>query len=269
MTLSIAIAGAAGRMGRALVRAAHASGGFTVVGGTERPGGAQLGADIGALAGCDPLGVKAVVDAREAAADADIWIDFTSPTATLEALDALASTKVRAAIVGTTGFTADEEAKVAATAQRIALVRSGNFSLGVHALAGLVRQAAQKLGAGWDIEIIEAHHWRKRDAPSGTALMLAEAAAQGRTATLEQLRLPPRDGVSDERPEGGIGFSSIRAGGIVGEHDVVFASEREVLTLSHQALDRAVFADGALAAARWAAEQKPGLYAMKDVLNFQ
>lgn len=269
MTLRIAIAGAAGRMGRALVRAAHASGGLMVVGGTERPGGAQLDADIGVLAGCDPLGVRAVADARTAAADADVWIDFTSPDATLDALADLASTSVRAAIVGTTGFNADEEAKVAAAAQRLALVRSGNFSLGVHALAGLVRQAAQKLGAGWDIEIIEAHHWRKRDAPSGTALMLAEAAAQGRSTTLEQLRLPPRHGVGDERPEGGIGFSSIRAGGIVGEHDVIFASEREVLTLSHQALDRAVFADGALAAARWASSQPPGLYSMKDVLGFQ
>jgi 4-hydroxy-tetrahydrodipicolinate reductase len=269
MTLSIAIAGAAGRMGRALVRAAQASGGFKIVGGAERPGGAQLGADLGTLAGCDPLGVKAVADAREAAAEADVWIDFTNPQATLDALDALASTNVRAAIVGTTGFTAAEELKIAAAAQRFALVRSGNFSLGVHALAGLVRQAAQKLGAGWDIEIVETHHWRKRDAPSGTALMLGDAAAQGRSASLEQLRLSPRDGVSDERPEGGIGFASIRAGGIVGEHEVIFGSEREVVTLSHKALDRAVFADGALAAARWAAAQKPGLYAMKDVLGFQ
>ena len=269
MTLSIAIAGVAGRMGRALVRAAGASGAFRVAGGSERPGSGALGGDIGALAGCDPLGVTAVADPVQAAREADIWIDFTSPAATLAALDALGKTKVRAAIIGTTGFTPAEEAKLAHAAQRIAIVRSGNFSLGVHALAGLVRQAAQKLGAGWDIEIVETHHWRKRDAPSGTALMLGEAAALGRGGTLEQMRLPPRDGVSDERPEGGIGFASLRAGGIVGEHEVVFATEREVVTLAHQALDRAVFADGALAAAKWAADKPPGLYAMKDVLDFQ
>lgn len=268
MTLSIAIAGAAGRMGRALVRAAHA-GAFNIVGGTEREGGSALGADIGVLAGCEPLGIKAVTDPSEAARNADVWIDFTSPAATLAALSALQGGSVRAAIIGTTGFTPDEEAALTSATQRLAIVRSGNFSLGVHALAGLVRQAAQKLGAGWDIEIVETHHWRKKDAPSGTALMLGEAAAQGRGGSLEQMRLPMREGVGDERPEGGIGFASLRAGGIVGEHEVVFATEREVVTLSHQALDRAVFADGALAAARWAADQAPGHYSMKDVLGFQ
>lgn len=268
MTLSIAIAGAAGRMGRALVRAAHA-GAFAIAGGSERPGSGALGADLGVLAGCDALGIVAVDSPAEAARAADVWIDFSSPAATLAALEALEQTKVRAAIIGTTGFTAAEEAKLSNAAQRIAIVRSGNFSLGVHALAGLVRQAAQKLGAGWDIEIVETHHWRKRDAPSGTALMLGEAAALGRGGTLEQMRLPPRDGIGEERPEGGIGFASLRAGGIVGEHEVVFATEREVVTLAHQALDRAVFADGALAAASWAADKPPGLYAMKDVLGFQ
>lgn len=269
MTLSIAIAGAAGRMGRALVRAASTSGAFKVVGGTARTEAGRLGFDIGVLAGCEPLGVTTVADPGEAARDADVWVDFTTPPATLAALASLRSTAVRAAIIGTTGFTPAQDTELADAAKRLVIVRSGNFSLGVHALAGLVRQAAQKLSAGWDIEIVETHHWRKRDAPSGTALMLGEAAAQGRGGTLEQMRLPARDGLGDERPEGGIGFASIRAGGVVGEHDVIFAAEREIVMLSHQALDRAVFADGALAAAAWAANKPPGLYAMKDVLGFQ
>jgi 4-hydroxy-tetrahydrodipicolinate reductase len=148
------------------------------------------------------------------------------------------------------------------------VVRSGNFSLGVNLLAALAEQAAQRLGKDWDVEIVEAHHRRKVDAPSGTALLLGDAIAAGRNAKLADLRLAPRDGVTGPRPAGGVGFAVIRGGGIVGEHDVSFASEREVVTLSHQALDRAVFADGALAAARWAAHKPPGLYSMRDVLDF-
>lgn len=267
MVLSIAISGAAGRMGRALVRAAAVRTDLKITGGLERRGKGAIGMDLGAIAGCDPIGVAITDDAASAAASADVWIDFTAPGATLSALEALAASPVRAAIIGTTGLSVDQEAAISAVAQRLAIVRSGNFSLGIHALAGLVRQAAQKLGAGWDIEIVEQHHWRKVDAPSGTALMLGEAAAQGRARTLGEVRLPPRHGVGDERPEGGIGFAVVRGGGIVGNHDVIFAAEREVLTLSHKALDRAVFADGALAAAIWAAEQKPGLYSMADVLG--
>ncbi|WP_395647218.1 4-hydroxy-tetrahydrodipicolinate reductase [Terricaulis sp.] len=268
MSLNIAIAGVAGRMGGALIRAAsQAAAELRVVGGSERAGSAALGRDLGALAGAGELGVAATGDVRAAAANADVWIDFTTPDATLAALDALAETKVRAAIVGTTGLTPDQEAAIAAHARRIAIVRSGNFSLGVTLLASLVREAAAKLGKGWDIEIVETHHHRKVDAPSGTALLLGEAAAQGRGKTLRDLRIPPRDGITGARPEGGIGFTSIRAGGVIGEHDVIFGAEREVLTLSHSALDRAVFADGALAAAIWAADKPPGLYAMQDVLG--
>jgi 4-hydroxy-tetrahydrodipicolinate reductase len=265
MTQSIAIAGAAGRMGGALIRAARAASDIQIAGGTAR--GAATGIDLGQIAGGQNLGVAATQSVAVAAAQANVWIDFTTPDATLAALDALAGTKVRAAIIGTTGLTSEQDARIATHAKRIAIVRSGNFSLGVNLLAALVRQAASKLGAGWDIEIVEAHHSRKLDAPSGTALLLGEAAAEGRGKRVGDVRLPPRDGITGSRPEGGIGFTSIRAGGIIGEHDVVFASEREVLTLSHQALDRAVFADGALAAARWAAQKPPGLYAMSDVLG--
>jgi 4-hydroxy-tetrahydrodipicolinate reductase len=267
MTLSIAIAGAGGRMGRALVRAASRDSRFLVTGGTERRDGQFLGIDLGALAGIAPLMMNTSDTANLAADKAEVWIDFTAPDATIAALDALVGTPVRAAVIGTTGLSADQEAQIAAHAKRIAVVRSGNFSLGVTLLAALAEQAAQRLGPDWDIEITEAHHRRKADAPSGTALLLGEAAARGRNAALQEIRLNPHDGVTGERKRGGIGFSVIRGGGIVGEHDVRFIAEREILTLSHQALDRAVFADGALAAALWVAGKSPGLYSMRNVLN--
>lgn len=257
MSLAIAIAGAAGRMGRALINAAAADARFRMVGATERAGAPNA----------DALGVAVTDDVRQAAQAADVWIDFTTPAATTAALDALRATPVRAAIVGTTGLSIAEENEIDAAARRIAIVRSGNFSLGVTVLAALARQAAQKLGPDWDIEISEAHHRHKIDAPSGTALALGEAVARGRGEVLADLALPGREGATGERPKGGIGFSIVRGGGIVGEHDVRFLSQRETLTLSHQALDRAVFADGALAAALWAADKPPGLYSMNDVLG--
>jgi len=268
MTLSIAIAGVTGRMGGALIRAAsEARQEIRIVGGTARAGSAALGVDLGTVVRGRAIGVTATEDVKRAAAGADVWVDFATPDATLAALDALDGTSVRAAIVGTTGLTDEQEARVAEAAKRIALVRSNNFSLGVTLLASLVEQAAAKLGEGWDIEIVEAHHHRKIDAPSGTALLLGEAAAEGRGGALKDLRLPPREGVTGKRPEGGIGFAAIRGGGIIGEHEAVFAAEREVVRLSHQALDRAVFADGALTAAVWVAGKPPGLYSMRDVLG--
>ena len=267
MTLSIAIVGAGGRMGRALVRAAAHDPRFQVCGGTERGDGQFLGIDLGALAGVAPLMMNTSETANLAADKAQVWIDFTSPEGTVAALDSLIGTPVKAAIIGTTGLTPEQEAKIAAHAKRIAIVRSGNFSLGVNLLAALVEQAAQRLGPEWDIEITEAHHRRKVDAPSGTALLLGDAAAHGRNVKLADARLKPHDGVTGPRKEGGIGFSVIRGGGIVGEHDVRFIAEREILTLSHQATDRAVFADGALAAALWVANKPPGLYSMRDVLG--
>jgi 4-hydroxy-tetrahydrodipicolinate reductase len=255
MTLSIAIAGAAGRMGRALVDAAAADQRFSIVGATLREGSSNTPA------------IAATPSADAAAANADVWIDFTTPKATLDALNALAGTKVRAAILGATGFAPEQEQQIAAHATRIAIVRSNNFSLGVTLLTALVEQAAQRLGPEWDIEISEAHHRRKIDAPSGTALLLGEAAARGRGKALDDLRLPPHEAVTGARKAGGIGFSVTRAGGIVGEHDVRFGAEHEVLTLSHTALERSVFADGALAAALWAANKPAGLYSMRDVLG--
>lgn len=264
--LRIAIAGAAGRMGQALVRAS--GDGFIVVGGTERPGSPQLGQDIGGLAGLKPIGAVTVETPAEAAKTADIWIDFTTPSAAIAALDNLKSASVKAAIIGATGFKPDEDALVALHAGRLAIVKTGNFSLGVNLLAALVEQAAARLGTDWDIEVFERHHRRKVDAPSGTALMIGDSAARGRGGKLSHLRSPPYEGITGPREPGRIGFSVQRAGSVFGDHEAVFASDEEMITLGHRALDRAVFAKGALHAARWAVTQRPGLYAMRDVLGF-
>jgi 4-hydroxy-tetrahydrodipicolinate reductase len=257
MSIRIAIAGIAGRMGQALVASAGAD--FTIVGGTERSGSDALGPA--------PGGWTVSEGAAKATQSADAWIDFTTPTASLEALDQLKLTKVKAAIIGTTGLSAAQEQQIAEHAKRIAIVRDRNFSLGVNLMIGLVEHVAARLGEGWDIEITEGHHRRKVDAPSGTALMIGEAAARGRAAPLPSLRVPPHDGQTGPRKEGSIGFSVIRGGGIIGDHDAAFISDEEILSITHRALDRAIFAKGALAAAKWAAGQKPGLYAMKDVLG--
>jgi len=256
MSIRIAIAGVAGRMGQALVRTAGAD--FTIAGGSERAGSDALGMAQGGWTVSD--------SATRAAGSADVWIDFTTPAASLEALDQLKQTGVKAAIIGTTGLSPEQEQLVAEHARRIAIVRDRNFSLGVNLMIGLVEQAAARLKADWDIEITEGHHRRKVDAPSGTALMIGEAAARGRGAALGDIRVPPHDGQSGPRKEGSLAFSVIRGGGIIGDHEAAFISDEEVLSISHRALDRAIFARGALAAAKWAVAQKPGLYAMRDVL---
>ena len=258
MTLRIAIAGIAGRMGQALVNAA-AGGDFVVAGGSELPGSAHVGREMGA-------GVVISDSAAKAAANADVWIDFTTPVATLAALELLNNTKVKAAIVGTTGLSATQEQQIAEHARRIAIVRAGNFSVGVNLLLGLVEQAAARLGPDWDIEISETHHRRKVDAPSGTALMMGEAAARGRDVKLTDMRMPPHDGLTGPRKAGAIGFAVSRGGGVIGDHEVRFVSDEEILSIGHRALDRAIFAKGALHAAGWAAGQNPGLYSMRDVL---
>ena len=263
--IRIAIAGAGGRMGQTLLSVAGA--GFKIVGGTERQGAPQLGLELGMLAGQSAPGVVVVESPAEAAKHADVWIDFTSPAATLTALDQLKTSPIKAAIVGATGFSPAQDEAVAAHAARIAIVKTTNFSLGVSLLAALIEQAAQRLGPEWDIEISETHHRRKVDAPSGTALTMGEAAARGRGGKLAELRSPPYDGITGPRAPGRIGFAVSRAGGVMGDHEARFVSDEEIVSLGHRALDRAVFARGALHAARWAAAQKPGLYSMRDVLS--
>ncbi len=227
--------------------------------------------------------VSAVLDAREDVVVAarfdrgerpelslcDVIIDFSTPDHSVELAQACAARGGPALVIGSTGLTPEQDAEILKAAETVAIVRSGNFSLGVNILIGLVEHAAQRLDAqDWDIEVLEAHHRRKADAPSGTALMLGEAAANGRGEDLPDVRSAPYDGIGT-RESGRIGFASLRAGGIIGEHTVLFASDDETLTLSHSAIDRSLFAKGAVAAAAWVRGRKPGLYDMQDVLGFR
>lgn len=264
----ILIAGAGGRMGRAVIAEVLRTKGATLAGGFERPGGPDIGKDMGVLVGLDAIGLQVEQDAAAGMKRAGAVIDFTTPAASVENARAAADAGV-ALVVGTTGFDDEAEAAIAETAQKTAIVKSGNMSLGVNVLAALVEQAATRLDDSFDIEIFEAHHRAKVDAPSGTALMLGAAAARGRDVDLEAksagMAGSDRSGA---RKSGDIGFSVFRGGGVVGEHKVAFAAMDEVITLSHSAIDRALFARGAVAAARWAIGKPAGLYSMRDVLGF-
>lgn len=251
--LKLGVGGALGRMGRAVVAAAQSLD-MELTARFDRPEGVV---DDG------------LVTSEAALAACEVIVDFSSPAASVALARAAAMRGGVALVIGATGFSVEEDAAMAKAARSIAIVKSGNFSIGVNILAGLVEQAAARLGPElWDIEIFEAHHRRKIDAPSGTAKLLAEAAARGRGEALADLSLPLRDEVTGPREPGGIGFSFMRGGGIVGEHSVVFAAEEEIITLSHSARDRALFARGALAAAAWVKGKAPGLYGMGDVLGF-
>lgn len=268
-TKSFAIAGVAGRMGRQLVQAVLRAG-HRVSGGTEITDSPARDSDIALLAGLpDPIGVRPASDPVEAAGDAHVWVDFTQPQATLAALQGLRHTSVSAVVIGTTGFSAQDEAEIAAAARHFAIVKAGNFSLGVNLLSAVTRLVAARLGEDWDVEILETHHRRKVDAPSGTALMLGEAVAHGRGARLETLRRAPYDGPNAQRETGEIAFSVRRAGGVIGDHEALFASDSELISLSHRALDRTVFAEGAVRAAEWALGQPAGLYDMEHVLGLK
>lgn len=262
----LVIAGAAGRMGLSLVRAIRETRGFALVGAFERKGTAGIGEDAGTLAGLKPAGIKIVTDPRPLLARADAVIDFTVPAATV-ALAALAAAAKVAHIIGTTGFSAADERKIAAAARRVPVVKSGNMSLGVNLLAALTKRVAAVLGPEFDIEILEMHHNKKVDAPSGTALMLGAAAAAGRKIDLGKRAVKSRGGHTGARRAGDIGFAALRGGSVVGDHWVVFAGPHERIELVHRAESRMIFARGALAAAAWARGKRPGLYSMADVLG--
>lgn len=264
--MRLVVTGAAGRMGRTLVKAIHETAGVTLSGALERAGSPALGQDAGALAGLPALGIAVTDDPLPLLIHADGIVDFSAPAATVE-LSALAAQARIAHIVGTTGLTEADMAKLSAAARHAPLVQSGNMSLGVNLLAGLVRLAAEALGEEFDIEIVEMHHRNKVDAPSGTALMLGEAAAEGRGIELKTHSERGRDGLTGARRKGAVGFASLRGGGVIGDHSVIFAGDGERVALSHRAEDRALFARGALKAALWARGRKPGLYAMSDVLG--
>jgi 4-hydroxy-tetrahydrodipicolinate reductase len=267
MSIKLAIAGAAGRMGRALIVASGSDARFEVVAGTERVGSPLVGVDLGLLDEKTALNASVTDSVATACAHADIWIDFTTPDATIAALAALQNTNIKAAIIGTTGFDGAGQDAIRAASQSLTIVQSGNFSLGVNLVAGLVRQAAARLGPDWDIEVIESHHRHKVDAPSGTALMLGKAAATGRGVDHDSVATYARHGQTGARKASDIGYAVIRAGGIIGEHEVMFAAEDEIVTFTHKAGSRTIFAKGALAAAAWAVTQPPGLYSMDDVLG--
>jgi 4-hydroxy-tetrahydrodipicolinate reductase len=262
----LVITGASGRMGQTLIRLAQTSDKLRLVGCVERSGHPWIGRDVGEAMGGTPVGVKVTDDALEAFAKAQAVVDFTAPAATVD-FAALAAQARAVHIIGTTGLEPDHLAKIDAASRHAVIIRAGNMSLGVNLLVRMTQKVAAALDADWDVEIVEAHHRMKVDAPSGTALMLGQAAAQGRGVSLDDSKVSGRDGITGARAKGSIGFSAIRGGDIVGEHDVIFAGEGERVILRHVATDRSIFARGALRAALWGQGQKPGQYDMMDVLG--
>jgi len=264
--MKLVVVGAGGRMGQALLRAVHESEGASVCGALEREGSPLLGRDAGELAGLGPLGVAITDDPLPLFANADGVLDFSAPAASVLYAGYAAQARI-AHVIGTTGCSQEDDARIAAAARHAAIVKSGNMSLGVNLLAALVEQAARALPVEFDIEVLEMHHRHKVDAPSGTALMLGKAAAGGRDIELEKASVRSRDGVTGPRPDGAIGFATLRGGSVIGDHSVIFAGPGEQITLSHHAQDRSLFARGAVTAALWARGRKPGLYSMRDVLG--
>ncbi len=260
------VMGASGRMGRMLIREVAENPAVRLVAALERPGHDWLGRDAGELAGLGALGVPVTDDPLEAIAGAQAVLDFTAPAASVEMADLAAQARA-VHVIGTTGFEEADLERLQRAARHATIIRAGNMSLGVNLLTRLTRMVAEALDEAYDIEIVEMHHRHKVDAPSGTALMLGEAAAEGRGVQLARVAERGRDGVTGPRKPGDIGFAALRGGDVVGEHDVIFAAAGERIVLRHVATDRAIFARGALKAALWGMGQKPGEYDMLDVLG--
>ena len=266
--MRLIVAGAGGRMGRTLIHAIAATDGATLAGAVDAPGSAVIGRDAGDLAGLGKNGVEVRADVEPLLAQADGLLDFTAPAATV-AFAELVARKGLVHVIGTTGLTGENDKLVAEAAKRAVIVKSGNMSMGVNLLAALVKRVAKTLDDDFDIEILEMHHNKKVDAPSGTALMFGQAAAEGRGVDLAQRSARGRDGHTGARCSGDIGFASLRGGSVVGDHVVIFAGPAERVELVHRAEDRMIFARGALRAALWARGKKPGLYSMADVLGLR
>ena len=262
----VAIPGASGRMGQMLIRTVTEHPSLRLVGAVEQPGHEWIGQDVGVAMGGAPLGVTVTDDPLDAFVSAQAIIDFTVPEATVE-FAALAAQTRAVHVIGTTGMTDEQIAKLEPVSRHAVVIRAGNMSLGVNLLTQLTQRVAAALDEDYDIEIIESHHNKKVDAPSGTALMLGEAAAEGRGVPLSTVADRGRDGITGARKRGDIGFVAVRGGDIVGEHDVMFAAAGERIVLRHVATDRTVFARGAVKAALWGQDQKPGEYDMLDVLG--
>lgn len=262
----LVVTGASGRMGQMLIAEIMASERVALGGALERPGHPWIGQDIGIAMGGGALGIVVSDDPLEAFASAQAVIDFTSPDATITYTEIAAQARL-VHVIGTTGFTDAHLAKITAAARHATIIRAGNMSLGVNLLTQLVRQVAKALDEDFDIEVVETHHNQKVDAPSGTALMLGEAAAMGRGVELSSVEDRARDGITGARSRGAIGFHAVRGGDVIGEHDVIFAGPGERLILRHVASDRMLFARGALKAALWGLGRKPGEFDMLDVLG--
>ena len=267
MSLDVAIAGAAGRMGRALIEAVSAAPDLKLAAALEHAGSSFLGKDAGELIGA-PNGIAITSDLNQALAGARVLIDFTRPDATLEHLDACVARGV-AAVIGTTGFSAEQKRRISDAAQQTAIVFAPNMSVGVNLMFKLLDVAAGVLAQGYDVEIIEAHHRHKIDAPSGTALRMGEVIAAALKRDLAATAVYGREGVTGERKPETIGFATVRGGDIVGDHTALFAGIGERLEITHKAASRATFALGALRAARFLAERKSGLFDMQDVLGLR
>jgi 4-hydroxy-tetrahydrodipicolinate reductase len=262
----VAVVGCAGRMGRMNLAAIHDAEGCVIAGGSDQPGSPAIGTDIGPLIGQAPLGIAVGDDPVALFAQADAVIDFTSPAATRRHA-ALAAQAEVVYVVGTTGLGAEEQAIIEKAAIQTVVVQAANMSLGVNLLQLVTEQVARALDPDYDIEIVEMHHRHKVDAPSGTALMLGEAAAKGRGVSLDDVARKAREGQVGARPRGEIGFATLRGGDVAGEHSVIFAAEGEQIVLTHKATSREVFAKGAVKAALWGRGKPAGLYSMRDVLG--
>ncbi len=267
MTIQVALAGVSGRMGRALIEVVAADAGSVLGGAIDRPGSPLVGQDAGAAWG-SPSGVSVTDQPLDALAGMNALIDFTRPEATLGYLEACVATGVPL-VIGTTGFNDAEKTRIAMASQQIPIVFAPNMSVGVNLLLKLAELAARVLEDDYDIEIIEAHHRHKVDAPSGTALGLGQAVAHAINRDLAQCAVYGREGVTGERDPKTIGFSTIRGGDIVGDHTLLFAAMGERVELTHKASSRATFAQGALRAAKWLQGRQAGLYDMRDVLNLK
>ena len=264
--MRLIVAGAGGRMGRALIRAISEVDGAVVVGALEAPTSELLGQDCGVLAGLPENGVKLSADLWTMSKEADGILDFTVPAATIANV-AIAAQRGIVHVIGTTGLSASDDAVIKSVTKQAVVVQAGNMSLGVNLMAALVKRMAQSLGDGFDIEILEMHHKAKIDAPSGTAFMLGEAAAAGRGIVLAEHSARGRDGITGARRAGDIGFAALRGGSVAGDHMVMLASDQERIELSHRAESRVIFARGAIKAAEWLIGKAPGRYTMADVLG--
>jgi len=265
--LRIAVAGASGRMGRMLIEAVLAAPDCVLAGALDLADSAAIGQDAGAFAG-SPTGVLITSDLRRGLAGAQVLIDFTRPEGTLAHLAVCRELGVKA-VIGTTGFTPAQKAEISGHAGRIALMMAPNMSVGVNVMLKLLDQAARALNVGYDIEVIEAHHRHKVDAPSGTALQIGEVLAHALGRELKDCAVYAREGVTGERDPSSIGFATIRGGDIVGDHTVLFAGTGERIEITHKSADRSTYAQGSLRAVRFLAQRPRGLFDMFDVLNLK